>query len=106
MNLILVDTLSRAFLENDATVESERPRIMQVNSFEDVPDARLHEVRNATEDDSELQILIQTNNDGWPQHRDYVPYSVLPFFEWRDELSIQEGIIVKGEAISLECTLQ
>ena len=106
VNLILADTLSRAFLENDATVESERPRIMQVNSFEDVPDARLQEVRNATEEDCELQILMQTVNDGWPQHRNHVPYSVLPFFEWRDELSIQEGIIVKGKAILIPRSLR
>ena len=41
VNLILADTISRAFLETDATAESERPTIMQVNSLEDVPDARL-----------------------------------------------------------------
>ncbi|CAC5417169.1 unnamed protein product [Mytilus coruscus] len=67
---------------------------MQVNTFEDIP-----EVRTATAEDAELQTLVNIINEGWPQHRDRVPYCTLPYFEWRDELSIQEGIVVKVEAI-------
>ncbi|CAC5375560.1 unnamed protein product [Mytilus coruscus] len=98
VNLVLADTLSRAFLENDNTTKTERP-IMQVNTFEDIPDARLQEVRTATAEDAELQTLVNIINEGWPQHRDRVPNCTLLYFEWRDELSIQEGIVVKGEAI-------
>ncbi|CAC5389582.1 unnamed protein product [Mytilus coruscus] len=39
-------------------------------------------------------------------HRDRVPYCTLPYFEWRDELSIQEGIIVKREAILIPKSLR
>ncbi|CAG2251607.1 unnamed protein product [Mytilus edulis] len=38
--------------------------------------------------------------------RDTVPYCALPYFEWRDELSIQENIIVKGEAILIPKALR
>ena len=35
-----------------------------------------------------------------------MPYCALPYFEWRDELSIQENIIVKGEAILIPKALR
>ncbi|VDI75828.1 Hypothetical predicted protein [Mytilus galloprovincialis] len=106
VNLVLADTLSRAYLENDNATETARPRIMQINTFEDIPDARLQEIRTATEEDTELQKLVKILNEGWPQHRDTVPYCALPYFEWRDELSIQENIIVKGEAILIPKALR
>ncbi|CAC5366465.1 unnamed protein product [Mytilus coruscus] len=106
VNLVLADTLSRAFLENDNAKETYRPRIMQENTFEDIPDARLQELIAATSEDAELQTLVDIINDGGPQHRDRVPYCTLPYFEWRDELSIQEGIDVKGEAILIPKSLR
>jgi hypothetical protein len=47
------DALSRAFVCNDNDDDCEqRPRIMNVNAFDNFPDARLLEVKNATEKDA------------------------------------------------------
>jgi hypothetical protein len=55
VHLIVADALSRAFLcdDNDGDCE-QRPRIMNVNAFDYFPDARLLEVKNATEKDANL----------------------------------------------------
>ena len=37
--------------------------------------------------------------NGWPEDKDRVPNSALQFFDMRDELSVVDGVIVKGEAI-------
>ena len=37
--------------------------------------------------------------NGWSKDKDRVPNSALPFFDMRDELSVVDGVIVKGEAI-------
>ena len=47
-NLVIADALSRAFIE-----EQEHPRILNVNRLEKFPDARITEVREATENDSD-----------------------------------------------------
>ena len=37
--------------------------------------------------------------NGWPEDKDRVPNSALPFFDMRDDLSVVDGVIVKGKAI-------
>jgi hypothetical protein len=59
-NLIVADALSRAFVCNDNDDDCEqRPRIMNVNAFDNFPDARLLEVKNATEKDANLQSVTE-----------------------------------------------
>jgi hypothetical protein len=44
--------------DNDDDCE-QRPRIMNVNAFDNFPDARLFEVKNATEKDASLQSVTE-----------------------------------------------
>jgi hypothetical protein len=102
VNLIVADALSRAFVCNDNDDDCEqRPRIMNVNAFDNFPDARLLEVKNATEKDASSQSVTELILNGWPKDKDRVPNSPLPFFDMRDELSVVDDVIVKGEAIFL-----
>ena len=60
VNLIVADALSRAFVCNDSDDDCEqRPRIMNVNAFDNFPDARLLEVKNATEKDANFQSVTE-----------------------------------------------
>lgn len=54
LNLTLADALSRAKL---LSKHIYRPRKVRANLFEDSPDARLEEVRTATENDSNMQKI-------------------------------------------------
>jgi hypothetical protein len=100
VNLIVADALSRVFMCNDNDDDFEqRPRIMNVNAFDNFPDAKLLEVKSATEKDASLQSVTELILNGWPEDKDRVPNFALPFFDMRDELSVVDGIIVKGEAI-------
>ena len=51
--------------------------------------------------DIELRFVKAVNLilNGWPEDKDRVPNSALQFFDMRDELSVVDGVIVKGEAI-------
>jgi hypothetical protein len=57
-----------------------------VNAFDNFPDARLLEVKNATEKDANLQSVTELILNGRPEDKDRVPNSALPFFNIRDEL--------------------
>jgi hypothetical protein len=50
-------------------------------------------------DGPSLQSMTEPILNGWPEDKDRVPNSALPFFDMRDELSVVDGVIVKGEAI-------
>jgi hypothetical protein len=67
--------------------------------FDNFPDARLFEVKNATEKDASLQSVTELILNGWPEDKDRVPNSALPFSDMRDDLSVVDGVIVKGKAI-------
>ena len=100
VNLIVADALNRSFVCNDNDDDCEqRPRIMNVNAFDNFRDDKLLEVKNATEKDASLQSVTELILNGWPEDKDRVPNSALPFFDMRDEFSVVDGVIVKREAI-------
>jgi hypothetical protein len=72
---------------------------MNVKAFDNFPDDKLLEVKNATEKDASLQSVTELILNGWPEDKDRVPNSALPFFDMRDEFSVADGVIVKREAI-------
>ena len=102
--LILADTLSRAVLENE---DSDRYRILNINVFPpNVPDKRLEEIRNAMEKDECMVELINNIRNGWPGTKSEVAESQRPYYDYRDELSIENGIVLKGEAILVPKSLR
>lgn len=102
--LILADTLSRAFLnENENDVS---PRILSMNSLIDMPDPRIEEVQQAMKEDNDLQILLKTIKEGWPDKKEDVPLEIRAFYDVRDVLSHQDGIILKGERILIPRVLR
>lgn len=94
--LVIADTLSRAYI-NEETETRLDIFMVQVNS--DLNDSRLQEIREATAKDPDLQELIDTIQSGWPDQKCSVKDSCKPYFDIRDNLSVYEGSVVKGESI-------
>ena len=92
----LADTLSRAPL-------SEKPStdLIPVNSVDFLPvkSSCLQMIRDETLKDNSLTTLKTIITSGWPQSKSSLPMSVAPYFDYRDELTIQDGIILRGERI-------
>ena len=47
----------------------------------------------------ELQALAQTIIDGWPEDANEVPESFYKYFTHAPTLSMEDGLILKGEAL-------
>ena len=56
-------------------------------------------MKKATSEDSGMKELITVIRDGWPETKGEVHPTVRPYFDFRDELSVDDGIVLKGEAI-------
>ena len=93
--LYIADTLSRASVE----ASDIQPRIMQIDCLSQIPDQRVQEIRNATENDFCLQTVLEFLKHGWPKHKTEIPLEARHYWELRDTLSYDEGIILKGEAV-------
>ena len=96
--LIIADTLSRAFdpKKNEAT--DTRARILSVEIFEEFPDERIKEIQKATEEDYTLYKLREVILEGWPE-KETLANDLKQYFSLRDTLSVESGIILKGEAV-------
>ena len=100
--LHIADALSRAHLCDD-----NHPRkIMNVNALECIPDKQIEEVAEATSKDPTLQQLIQVITEGWPEKRHDTSMCVQPYYDLRDTLSVQNGIVLKGERILIPHSLR
>jgi hypothetical protein len=100
--LVIADTLSRTFLD----VPDAQVRVMKVNALKGVPDERIEEVRAATAQDQCVQSLLSTIKDGWPESKKDVQNDLRPYFDVRDTLSHQNGIILKGGRIVIPASLR
>ena len=60
---------------------------------------RLEQIRSATADDVTLQRLFQVVMNGWPESRTAVPEDVRPYWNMRDEMSADDGLVFAGERI-------
>nr|XP_022314409.1 uncharacterized protein K02A2.6-like [Crassostrea virginica] len=102
-NLVLADALSRAGLGSE---HEDRPRIMAVSAYTEITDARLDEIKAATNVDCDMQDLILVIQSGWPDQRSSVPHSIQQYFDFRDTLSYYDGLVVKGEAVVIPVSLR
>ena len=59
----------------------------------------LQQLRLSTQTDDELAILRHTIIQGWPKSIKQVPHMLHPFWMFREELTIENGLILKGTGI-------
>ena len=103
--MYIADLLSRASLP---TVRKEYTEfdvfctdLEAVNHAEHlaVSDCRLDQIQKCTMHDSTLQCLKTTILGGWPNNHDQIPACLNEYWQFREELTVQNGIIFKGHQI-------
>ena len=106
-HMYLADTLSRAYLPEEATVA-------EVKEFEDVSHteslalapADLERLKLAASQDAAMQELRGTIQRGWPHHRAEVPDAARPYFDFRDQMTAQDQLVFKGPVIVVPAALR
>ena len=93
--MFLADTLSRAYLPSGAQIESEFETINMMN-YLPISEARLLQIQRETEQDESLQVLKAVIQHGWPENKSTLPLLASSYL---DELSVQDGLIFKGERV-------
>jgi transposase InsO family protein len=67
---------------------------------------KLTELQQATMNDKELQDLCKVITEGWPETRKQLPPHLRTYWNYRDELAVENGIIVKGERTVIPVTMR
>ena len=114
--MFMADTLSRATLRqpnaegpgeteevmnmHDTRSATER-EVEQIDMLQNlaVREATLVQIKEHTEADSHLQALVRIVKEGWPSTQAEVSPELRVYHPFRDELTVQNGVIFKGERL-------
>ena len=95
----LSNAISRLLTHNSNTGSTIENLDISVHTIEELTEfnslsvAKIHQ---HTSQDPVMQQLIQHINDGFPDSLAKCPETICPFFSFRDELSVCNGIVLKG----------
>ncbi|CAB4009413.1 Hypothetical predicted protein [Paramuricea clavata] len=64
-----------------------------------ISEERLLQIQRETENDESLQVLKAVIQQGWPEQKSALPNIISPYYNMRDEMSVQNGLIFKGERV-------
>jgi hypothetical protein len=93
--LFIADTLSRAPTQENSNENYE----FEVMTILPISDTRLNQLITATAADQELQKLADTVQHGWPLRACKAPPEIRQYFPFKDELSIEHGLLMKGQKV-------
>ena len=71
----------------------------EVNIITDTDNTSMQSIQKETQNDVELQTLLQYIMKGFPMTKDECHYAVQPYFNYREELTVVNGLVLKGQRI-------
>ena len=101
------DTLSKACLPLTPN-DSPNSEFETVNMAQYLPltEERLEQIRKATEQDEVLSSLKSVILRGWPDDNTQIVPRVMPYSSYKDELTVQNGVIFRGERLEIPVSLR
>ena len=99
--LPLPDTLSRQPLPENNEILFDK----QI-SYTRFSEPRIMQIKNETKKEKELQELSSMIIKGWPKERRDIPQTIREYWPFRDELTIENGMIIKGNQILIPTHLR
>ena len=120
--LFIADTLSRAFLPNKPSTEELNSEVLavrqeeyliksieEISMVEFLPITSEHLIdlrKKKTEFDEGLQQLKHIIKNGWPETKEEVSSEIRGYLNFKEELSIQDGILFKGNRVIVPVALR
>lgn len=97
--MYLADTLSRAYLPRANHEGQEEFETINAVNYVAMTEKKIQEVRRHTNEDPVLQLVKAIIQQGWPEDKSTLSPVVTPYFSFRDELSVADGLIFRGERL-------
>lgn len=94
--MYVADTLSRAYLPV-SDKDEEKASVFDIDqiSYISILEGKIRKIKEAAEADESMKLLKSVIQSGWPECRDDLPRAVQCYFPFRDELVVQNGLILK-----------
>lgn len=102
--MLIADLLSRATIKSkQGRDKSEKiyDELEEINMTEhlNLRDERLQQIQKYTYKDKTLQKLTETILQGWPENKQETPIEIREYWQYKEELSVQNGVVFKGMTV-------
>ena len=108
--MFLADTLSRHLIKDTSNTSVHQLRSEFAKELEEPPDPDeisqltvsqelTSQIREDTDRDEVLQAVKATIQSRWPDSKRNIAPKVSPYFPFRDELVVEEGLIMRGDRL-------
>ncbi|KAK9719321.1 Integrase zinc binding domain [Popillia japonica] len=108
----VADALSRAPLQYTDVEENKEAHIFKIinevksTKYLNVTSRRMKEIKEETNKDPDLQTLMKYINTGWPENKNILLFAIKIYNQYKHELSIQDGIIYRGDQVLIPYKLR
>ena len=102
----LADALSRINPCDGSTITGMDIAVHEMHSHFNASPLRIVQIREKTAKDVELAALREIISTGWPATRSECPTHLHGYWNYRDELGVEDGIIMKGTRIIIPQSLR
>ena len=96
--MYLADTLSRAYISGSPSPCEEFEHV-NAAKFVLMTDRTKERIKESTARDEVLQQLTEAILKGWPENAAGVPATLMPYYGFRDELAVHDGLVYRGERL-------
>ena len=103
--MYLANTLSRVYLPSSKNTQGDF-EIINVLKILPVSEEKHDEILGHTSKDEVLQLLKEVILTGWPADKKSVPAVLNPYYSYRDELSMNDGLTFRGERLVIPHSLR
>ena len=106
ITLQVADTLSRAYLPRKPELYAAEREFYEVNLLTDLPISpeRLKKIQDRSRDD--LKELFCVISQGWPSDKDKVPPEIKPYYPFRHNLAVYNGVVFKDDRVVIPPSLR
>ena len=104
--MYIADLLSRAYLPEVGSEDDKEFELVNMIKLLPASEQKLAEIQKETEADRTLQVVKSMILTGWPNDKKGLPLQAAPYNSMRDELTFQDGIILRGERLVIPSSLR
>ena len=109
--MYLADTLSSHFIKGQPTKSTFEEEFDQVPLTAEInriiaTEEKISKLKVETEKDEVLQQVKGVTQAGWPENKNMLNPTLVNYFHVRDELTVQEGVVLCGEMVVIPKSLR
>ena len=103
----LADTLSRAHISEveDSVEVAEVAEIDRTMLLSLAPED-IQRLQHASQQEMAIQELCRFIHQGWPASKSEVPEAARPYYDFQDDLTVQDPLVFKGSVVVILAALQ